>query len=177
MPLKSAEKTAAESARYDEAKGLSAQHAQKTQEVYEYKKFKNEFLDPLRTCSADMMRQSQNLGNLFSRADAAQKTIATHNNELNDASGALKEELETTSLLTDRELAWLQTRELSNLKSTASSASLGIMQKMEEWTRSFSTLFQQGDELWKEACKCRQAALSQVSPKPRTPEPWTESLK
>jgi hypothetical protein len=164
--LKSAERAAAESARYDEAKGLSAQHAQKTQEVYDYKKFKNEFLDPLRTCFDDMVRTSQNLGNLFSRADAAQKTIEMRSKELNDASGALKQELETASSLTDHVLAWLQTRELSNLKSTASAASLGIVQKMEEWTRSLSTLLQQGDELWKEACKSRQAALAQVSPDP-----------
>ena len=164
--LKSAERAAAESDRYDEAKGLSAQHAQKTQEVYDYKKFKNEFLDPLRTCFDDMVRTSQNLGNLFSRADAAQKTIETRSKELNDASGALKQELETASSLTDHVLAWLQTRELSNLKSTALAASLGIVQKMEEWTRSFSTLLQQGDELWKEACKSRQAALAQVSPDP-----------
>ena len=116
--LKSAEKSAAEAAKYREAENLMAQHAQKTQEVSEYKKFKSEFLDPLRTCSADMVRDSQNLSNLFSRVDAARKTIEARSKELNDASGALKQGLETASSLTDHVLAWLQTRELGNLKST-----------------------------------------------------------
>ena len=65
--LKSAEKAAADAARYSDAQDLSNQHAQRNREVYDLKRFKTETLDPMRVCSASMSRESEELGDLFAQ--------------------------------------------------------------------------------------------------------------
>ena len=64
------------------------------------------------------------------------------------------------SLLTDKEVLWLKTRELSGLKSAASSANQGIKQKVGEKNVIFAELIRQPGE--KQATQCRQAAVDQL---------------
>ena len=98
---------------------MKAKHDAKTREVNDYKKFKIQCLDLLRVCCAKMGTEFGALTNRTKRAETLLATKQTRSKELDDASGAVARELEKASALTDRELVWLRTRELSRLPSAA----------------------------------------------------------
>jgi len=167
--LKLAEKAAAEvaaaTANYAETQALATKHAQMSQELREFRKFKSECLDPLKVCCNKMVTECQQLAEHAKRADIVQKTagIWTRSKEYNMAAGVLARELDKTSLLADCELLWLRSRELSSLKSTASTGSQGIMQNVGESTSLVVALMQQADERWKQALQCRLTAQAQLT--------------
>jgi hypothetical protein len=102
------------------------------------------------------------LGERAKSAETLNQTIQTRNKELSDVAGAVARELEKISALTDRELVWLKTRELSGLQSVALAGSQGILQKIEDYTSVFARVMQLAGDLWAQATQSRQSALKRL---------------
>ena len=94
------------------------------------------------------------------QAEASQKTIDARCKDLSAASSALVGALDKASGLTDRELSWLKSRELTDLSTTASSASLEIAQKAHEFQSMLTASMQETGQLWHQATQAQQTAFN-----------------
>ena len=96
------------------------------------------------------------------RVEPARKSIENHSKELNDASCALSAELQQVSVLTDRELSWLKTRDLSGLHSAAASASQEVVRKADEHKLASTATMQGAGQKCKEAAQLQQIAQTDL---------------